>query len=88
MRENLLFHEKYEHFGTEVYVAKKLKGKHREHCLCWNCINFRPGVPEKNCPIANLVYAVDINCHIVTPVYECPDFDFGHPMLPESEEEN
>jgi len=34
---------KYIHHGETVSVEKHLKGKHREHCLCWqNCKNFKP----------------------------------------------
>ena len=67
-------YEQYGHHGTVVYVDKELKGKHREHCLCWNCYYFKPGVPETNCPIANLLYAVCLAHDLVTPVYECPKF--------------
>ncbi len=66
--------EKYPHHGRNVWVNPKLKGKHREHCLCFSCIKFNPGAPENNCPIANLNYAVCLAHNLVTPVYECPEF--------------
>ena len=65
---------KYIHHGVEVFVEEELKGKHREHCLCFKCKNFKPGMPETNCPIANLLYAVCIAENVTTPVYECPKF--------------
>jgi len=34
-------YEKYTHHDVEVWVRKDLKGKDREHCLCWNCIKFK-----------------------------------------------
>ncbi len=69
----------YEHHGTKVWVQEDLKGKHREICLCYSCKVFNPGVPEDNCPIANLVYAVCIAQGLVIPVFECPEFVEGKP---------
>lgn len=65
---------KYEHHGNLVFVDENLKGKHREHCLCFRCLKFKPDNRDMNCPIANLLYA---NCQLnklVTPVWECPIF--------------
>lgn len=62
----------YEHHGTLVWVDEELKGKHREHCLCFSCKHFKPGLPETNCPLANLNYAVCLAHDMVLPVYECP----------------
>jgi len=64
----------YEHHGELVWVNEELKGKHREHCLCFSCANFHPGAPETNCPIANLNYAVCLAHGMTLPVYECPKF--------------
>ena len=64
----------YKHHDTLVWVNEELKGKHREHCLCFSCIKFNPGIPEENCSIANLNYAVCLNNNMVLPVYECPEF--------------
>lgn len=69
--------EQYEHHGRKVWVRSSLKGKHRQHCLCYDCKKFSCGEPEQNCPIANLNYAVDIAHDLVTPVYECPEFVEG-----------
>ena len=67
--------EKYEHHGVEVLVDSELKGKHREHCLCYqSCVNFKPGTPE-NCPIAQATYENCVKFGTTTPVYECPKFD-------------
>ena len=67
---------KYIHHGTMVSVHESDKGKHRDHCLCWqNCRFFNPDDREKNCSIANGLYEMDISCGIVTPVWECPRFD-------------
>lgn len=69
--------EVYEHHGSSVAVQPHLKGKHREHCLCFQgCAEFKPGQAD-NCEIAKEVYA---NCQafdIVTPVWECPRFKFA-----------
>jgi hypothetical protein len=61
----------YEHHGATVFVDEGLKGKHREHCLCWRCESFKPGTPE-NCPIAEKLYRICVDENLVTPVYECP----------------
>lgn len=66
--------EKYTHHGKEVYVDSELKGKHREHCLCYKCKNLFLDDQEKNCKIANVLYRLCILLGIVIPVYECPDF--------------
>ena len=66
---------KYEHHGKEVFVRKDLKGKHREHCLCWSCKKLNTQDRAKNCNIANTLYE---NCklfNVVTPVWECPFFE-------------
>ncbi len=73
--------EQYEHHGKMVWVNKALKGKHRDHCLCFSCCKFNPGTPEGNCPLANLNYAVCIQCDMVLPVYECPSFQEREPYL-------
>lgn len=65
---------KYQHYGVEVFVDEDLKGKHREHCLCFRCQRFNPDEPDQNCKIAELNYR---NCRLnglVLPVYECPEF--------------
>ena len=66
--------EQYEHHGVLVSVIKSVKGKHKEHCLCHTCDEFVPGLPEENCPIANLNYAVCLAHNVVLPVFECPKF--------------
>jgi hypothetical protein len=35
--------EKYVHHEAEVSVDSELKGKHRQHCLCFQCDHFKPG---------------------------------------------
>lgn len=64
----------YEHHGRNVWVEESLKGTHREYCLCWGCVKFDPDDRDLNCSIANLLFAVDVQCGLVTPVFECPEF--------------
>ena len=69
--------ETYEHHGAEVYVQTHLKGKHREHCLCYQgCRRFKPGTAE-NCHIAQENFAMCVRHSIVAPVYECPAYEPG-----------
>lgn len=64
-----------QHHGALVSVRQELKGKHRDHCLCYSCDNFKPELRVGNCPIANLIYAVCVAQSVVTPVWECPKFE-------------
>lgn len=65
----------YEHHGKTVTVLTEDKGLHRQYCLCYHCTKFNPGLPEENCPIANQVYATCVLVGLVTPVWECPEFE-------------
>jgi hypothetical protein len=65
--------EKYTHHGVTVSVFSHLKGKHRDHCLCFRCLHFKPGT-EENCLIAKDTYKNCVKHNLVTPVFECPKF--------------
>lgn len=65
--------EHYTHHDKIVAVQTELKGKHREHCLCYGCDKFKP-LREDHCPIADAVFANCVKFNVVTPVWECPDF--------------
>ena len=65
---------KYFHHGEQVSVFKKLKGKHKKHCLCYKCKHFCPGDTQANCPIAQQNFEMDVKFCIVTPVWECMCF--------------
>ena len=66
----------YQHWPSAplVWVDAELKGKHRDHCLCFSCNRFSPDDREKNCPRANLLYSFCVLMDMTTPVYECPEF--------------
>ena len=70
MSENVIA---YNHHGKRVYVEESLKGRHREHCLCWDCGKFypEPDDMDRNCPIAMTLYNLDVLLNITTPVWEC-----------------
>lgn len=65
--------ECYNHHGKSVWVRTALRGRHRDHCLCFSCKQFLPA-SDKNCPIAQAVYQACIDHHVVTPVWECHKF--------------
>jgi len=66
----------YEHHDRLVAVDEDLKGKHREHCLCFRCSSFKPDRPE-NCDLAEQNYrACRIN-GMTMPVFECRQFIEG-----------
>ncbi len=64
----------YKHHDALVVVQLDLKGRHKEHCLCYQqCKFFAPDTPE-NCPIAQQVYELCVKEDLVLPVWECPMF--------------
>jgi len=65
---------RYEHHGVYVWVEERLKGTHRDHCLCYRCGKFNPDGPDANCPIASRLFALCCEEDVVTPVFECPAF--------------
>lgn len=65
---------RYNHHGRIVAVRIDLVGRHKDFCLCYSCEKFKPDMPE-NCPIAERVYALDVELDLVTPVWECPEFE-------------
>ena len=67
-------YELYEHHGKKLWVRSDLKGKHREHCLCFSCEKLDTVKPDKNCEIANALYRFDILANVTTPVWECKKF--------------
>lgn len=70
----------YEHHGANVWVRKSLKGRHREHCLCYICDHFNPGSRDTNCPIANALYQICVSQNVTTPVWECAQFSRKAPV--------
>ena len=64
---------RYAHHDVEVWVRDDLKGRHRQHCLCHSCEQFKPAM-EHNCLIAQSLFMTDVEFSIVTPVWECPEF--------------
>lgn len=75
----------YVHHGTEVAVRSNLKGKHREHCLCFTCDKFKDNVklksendevsiPRAVCMKATELYQFAKKYNVVTPVWECTDY--------------
>ena len=64
----------YEHHGVLVWVRGDLLGLHKEHCLCYSCARFHPEDRAANCPIADMVYALDQAYEVTTPVWTCEHF--------------
>jgi len=73
---------RYDHTWGErivnVAVFADLRGKHREHCLCFaGCMFFHPG-EANNCEIAQTNFENCVRFDVVLPVYECPKY---RPMI-------
>ena len=69
---------RYDHtFSNEktmnVAVFEDLKGRHKEHCLCFSCGKFQPGTSE-NCEIAQATFENCVKYNTVTPMWECAEF--------------
>lgn len=65
---------RYKHHGNTVSVREALKGRHREHCLCWVCQSFNPDDVNVNCLIAREVYSICVKHGLTLPVWECRHF--------------
>jgi len=63
--------EQYEHHGKKVWVRRGLKGRHREHCLCFACSKLNA---EPKCERAAELYEFCKRYGMVAPVWECPEF--------------
>ena len=77
----------YLHHDTAVHVQPHLKGRHREHCLCFSCALFTPDNRAFNCKIANELYALCVEHSVTTPVWECPHFVDKNPISSSEHEE-
>ena len=68
-------YDRYMHHGAWVSVRKDLKGKHREMCLCFSCCRFNLVDRRKCCHAARDLYKLCVKYNLVTPVFECPEFE-------------
>jgi hypothetical protein len=64
----------YEHDGVVVATKAHLKNKHFDYTLCSSCKSFKPSSPD-NCNIVKAVYKNCIAYNILTPIFECPNFE-------------
>lgn len=66
---------KYKHHDKVMVVQSDLKGKHKEHCLCYmGCLRFLPG-SQYNCEIAEKIFQLNVEQGVTTPVWECAFFE-------------
>ena len=66
--------EVYKYHNRIVSVREDLKGRHREHCLCYSCQRFDSERRARNCDISNKVFDLCAEEELVLPVWECPLF--------------
>lgn len=62
----------HKHTREKVAVQKDLKGCHRRFCLCWMCKIGPAGT--RSCDIARQLFELCKDNNLVTPVWECPQF--------------
>lgn len=69
--------ERFEHHGKMVWARSDLKGRFYQYCLCFECGKFNPKLTnvDGNCPIATALYRLCVKHDLVTPVFECPEFE-------------
>jgi N-acyl-L-homoserine lactone synthetase len=67
-------YEVYLHHNLPMWVREDLKGRHREHCLCYGCQRFFPEDRARNCVIACTVKNLCEKLEVTTPVWECTRF--------------
>ncbi len=65
--------EMYEHHGEDMIVRSDLKGKHRDHCLCYTCERFKPDTLN-NCHKSEEIFQTCVALGVVLPVWECGDY--------------
>lgn len=70
----------YTHHNWRVSVDEDLKGKHREHCLCFRCDLFAPN-QHHNCAIAQGIFHICQKHGLTLPVRECPYYAKGESDL-------
>ena len=66
--------EFYNHHGAPTAVQTHLKGRHREHCLCYSCDRLCLSNWEENCFKANILYRICVALKLTIPVWECEDW--------------
>ena len=68
-------YEQIDKGDVRTWVRKDLKGRQKEHCMCWNCRKFMPETDHKGCSIIREVLKLASINNIVLPVWECAVFD-------------
>ncbi len=65
------------HYGSYVFVNKKMDELRRTECLCYNCANLNFHRPDnENCPIAGAFYKICQITNVALAVTRCPKFIF------------
>jgi len=72
---------RYEHHGKLVWVRGGLKHEHYEYCLCIHCTKLKPNQAD-NCERAQNLFDFDVANDMVTPVWECPEFEELREAMP------
>ena len=60
-------------YGFDVWENPTLEAIRPDECLCLNCSNLKPGLPE-NCEIAAALFSVSKQHGVAFPLSRCPKF--------------
>jgi len=64
------------HFGVIVWVNPFTENMREKQCMCINdCRNLNINDRGKNCPMANELYTLCVQCNLATIVFSCPVWD-------------
>lgn len=64
--------------GKKVWAREDLDDQQCDSSLCWKCSKFHPDIEdeEDNCHIARQLFDLCKTHSLVTPVWECPEFEY------------
>ena len=67
------------HYTGETYPSSMALLAVKDKCLCLVCARFTPQDRDGNCPIANALYALNVEHNLTTPVAQCSQFNPNPP---------
>jgi hypothetical protein len=74
--------EQQKHFNHIVWVNPFTERMREKQCMCINdCCNLNIRDRKKNCPMANELYDLCVQCNLATIVFSCPIWDMPQELI-------
>jgi hypothetical protein len=74
--------EQQKHFNHMVWVNPFTERMREKQCMCINdCCNLNIRDRKKNCPMANELYDLCVQCNLATIVFSCPIWDMPQELV-------